>query len=164
MVAVAEYGVAAHWQYKQRLSENNQEYRWLRDLLDILGNASNSEEFFEHTRLELFQDKVFCFTPKGYLFNLPRGATPIEFAYVVHSQIGNSCEEARINGLLMPLSTPLANGDQVEIITSKAQTPSPTWEKMVITGRARSSIRRFTRNQQRKQFVQLGKAILHKIS
>ncbi|MGD9650260.1 MAG: bifunctional (p)ppGpp synthetase/guanosine-3',5'-bis(diphosphate) 3'-pyrophosphohydrolase, partial [Dongiaceae bacterium] len=141
---VSERGVAAHWQYKQGegLKEGKQ-YRWLRHLLDILEQASNPEEFLEHTKLEMYQDQVFCFSPKGDLIALPRGATPVDFAYAVHSQVGDSCVGAKINGRIMPLRTVLQNGDQVEIITSKAQTPSPTWEEFVVTGKAKARIRRF---------------------
>jgi GTP pyrophosphokinase len=110
----------------------------------------------------MFQDQVFCFTPKGDLIALPRGATPVDFAYAVHSQIGDTCVGAKINGRIVPLSSELQNGDQVEIATSRAQTPSPTWERFVVTGRARARIRRFIRTQQREQYIELGKAILEK--
>ena len=101
----------------------------------------------------MFQDQVFCFTPKGKLIALPRGATPIDFAYAVHSQVGDTCVGAKINGRMLPLRTQLANGDQVEIITSKAQTPSPTWERFVVTGKAKAAIRRFIRTRQREQYI-----------
>jgi GTP diphosphokinase / guanosine-3',5'-bis(diphosphate) 3'-diphosphatase len=163
MHEVAELGVAAHWTYKQgRPKTEGKQYRWLRELLDILDHASGPEEFLEHTKLEMFQDQVFCFTPKGDLIALPRGATPVDFAYAVHSQIGDTCVGAKINGRLAPLRTQLANGDQVEIVISKAQTPSPTWERFVVTGKARARIRRFVRTQQREQYHDLGKAILQK--
>ncbi|MGE5268038.1 MAG: RelA/SpoT family protein [Thiohalocapsa sp.] len=159
----AELGVAAHWIYKQQAGAvDGRQYRWLRELLDILEQASNPEEFLEHTKLEMFQDQVFAFTPKGDLIALPRGATPVDFAYAVHSQIGDTCVGARINGRLLPLRTELANGDQVEIVTSKAQTPSPTWERFVVTGKARARIRRFIRTQQREQYLDLGRAIMQK--
>ena len=162
MHEVAEYGVAAHWKYKQGVQVEGRQYRWLRELLDILENAAGPEEFLEHTKLEMFQDQVFCFTPKGDLIALPRGATPVDFAYAVHSEIGNTCVGAKINGRLMPLRTELNNGDQVEIVTSRAQTPSPTWERFVVTGKARACIRRFIRTQQRQQYIELGRAILQK--
>ncbi|MGC2412818.1 MAG: bifunctional (p)ppGpp synthetase/guanosine-3',5'-bis(diphosphate) 3'-pyrophosphohydrolase, partial [Stellaceae bacterium] len=163
MHEVAELGVAAHWIFKQQAgSVDGRQYRWLRELLDILEQASNPEEFLEHTKLEMFQDQVFAFTPKGDLIALPRGATPVDFAYAVHSQIGDTCVGAKINGRLLPLRTELANGDQVDIVTSKAQTPSPTWERFVVTGKARARIRRFIRTQQRQQYLDLGKAILQK--
>jgi len=162
MHEVAEYGVAAHWKYKQGAQVEGRQYRWLRELLDILENAAGPEDFLEHTKLEMFQDQVFCFTPKGDLIALPRGATPVDFAYAVHSEVGNTCVGAKINGRLMPLRTELHNGDQVEIATSRAQTPSPTWERFVVTGKARASIRRFIRTQQRQQYIELGRAILQK--
>ncbi|MGE0257847.1 MAG: bifunctional (p)ppGpp synthetase/guanosine-3',5'-bis(diphosphate) 3'-pyrophosphohydrolase [Alphaproteobacteria bacterium] len=163
MHEVAELGVAAHWIYKQQIGRvDGRQYRWLRELLEILEQASNPEEFLEHTKLEMFQDQVFAFTPKGDLIALPRGATPVDFAYAVHSEIGDTCVGAKINGRLLPLRTQLQNGDQVEIVTSKAQTPSPTWERFVVTGKARARIRRFIRTQQRAQYLDLGRAIVQK--
>jgi GTP pyrophosphokinase len=164
MHEVAELGVAAHWVYKQSGSPRTEgrQYRWLRELLDILEHASDPQEFLEHTKLEMFQDQVFCFTPKGDLIELPRGSTPVDFAYAVHSEIGDTCVGAKVNGKLVPLRTQLANGDQVDIVTSKAQTPSPTWERFVVTGKARARIRRYVRTQQRQQYLDLGKAILQK--
>ena len=159
----AERGVAAHWIYKQGgPSTDAPQYAWLRSLIEILDKAPNAEEFLEHTKLEMFQDQVFCFTPKGKLIALPRGATPIDFAYAVHSQVGDTCVGSKINGRMLPLRTQLANGDQVEIITSKAQTPSPTWERFVVTGKAKAAIRRFIRLRQREQYIQLGRSLLDK--
>ncbi len=158
---VAEHGVAAHWNYKQNgESKTAPQYRWLRELLDILEHAGEPEEFLEHTKLEMFKDQVFCFTPRGDLINLPRGATPVDFAYAVHSEVGDHCVGAKINGRMMPLRSDLRNGDQVEIITSKAQTPSPTWESFAITGKARSRVRRFIRLRERDEYIKLGRAIL----
>jgi GTP diphosphokinase / guanosine-3',5'-bis(diphosphate) 3'-diphosphatase len=163
MHEVAELGVAAHWIYKQDTGwTDGRQYRWLRELLYILDHAAGPEEFLEHTKLEMFQDQVFVFTPKGDLIALPRGATPVDFAYAVHSQIGDTCVGAKINGRLLPLRSQLQNGDQVEIVTSKAQTPSPTWERFVVTGKARARIRRFIRTQQRTQYLDLGRAIVQK--
>ncbi|MBC7908234.1 MAG: bifunctional (p)ppGpp synthetase/guanosine-3',5'-bis(diphosphate) 3'-pyrophosphohydrolase [Rhodospirillaceae bacterium] len=168
MHEVSELGVAAHWKYKSgggkspdggKMTDGRQ-YRWLRELLDILEHASNPDEFLEHTKLEMFQDQVFCFTPKGDLIALPSGATPVDFAYAVHSELGDTCVGAKINGRIMPLRSRLQNGDQVDIIVSKAQTPNPTWERFVVTGKARARIRRFIRTQQRAQYVDLGRAIL----
>ncbi len=162
MHEVAEQGVAAHWQYKQGATSqtDGRQYRWLRELLDILEHAAGPEEFLEHTKLEMFQDQVFCFTPKGDLINLPRGATPVDFAYAVHSEVGDRCVGAKINGRIMPLRSELRNGDQVDILTSRAQTPSPTWERFVVTGKARSRIRRYIRLEERAQYAQLGRSIL----
>src|SRR5215475_5655552 len=160
---VAELGVAAHWTYKHGAPKTEgPQYRWLRELLDILDHAAGPEEFLEHTKLEMFQDQVFAFTPKGDLIALPRGATPVDLAYAVHSEIGDRCVGAKINSRMVPLRTQLGNGDQVEIITSKAQTPSPTWERFVVTGKARARIRRFVRTQQRAQYLDLGRAIVQK--
>ena len=163
MHEIAELGVAAHWTYKQGAGKTEgPQYRWLRELLDILDHASGPEEFLEHTKLEMFQDQVFAFTPKGDLIALPRGATAVDFAYAVHSEIGDTCVGAKINSRLVPLRTQLGNGDQVEIVTSKAQRPSPTWERFVVTGKARARIRRFIRTQQRAQYLDLGRAIVQK--
>ncbi|MEN8237533.1 MAG: bifunctional (p)ppGpp synthetase/guanosine-3',5'-bis(diphosphate) 3'-pyrophosphohydrolase [Pseudomonadota bacterium] len=163
MHEVNEYGVAAHWKYKQGArGQEGDEFRWLRGLLEILESAADPEEFLEHTKLEMYQDQVFCFTPRGDLISLPTGATPIDFAYSVHSEIGNHCVAAKINGRMVPLRTVLHNGDQVEITTSKAQAPSPTWERYAVTGKARACIRRYIRNQKRAQFIELGRSMLHK--
>ncbi len=161
MHEVAERGVAAHWQYKQGYGKTEgKQYHWLRQLLEILEHAAGPEEFLEHTKLEMFQDQVFCFTPRGDLINLPQGATSVDFAYAVHSEIGDTCVGAKINGRMMPLRTQLRNGDQVEILNSKAQTPSPTWERFVVTGKARAHIRRYIRLQERDEYLKLGLSIL----
>ena len=172
MHQVAELGVAAHWHYKEAPAgqavagapapTDGMQYRWLRELMEILEHASSPEEFLEHTKLEMFQDQVFCFTPKGDLIALPKGATPLDFAYAVHTSVGHTCVGAKINGRLQPLRTELQNGDQVEIVRSKAQTPKADWENLVVTGHARSAIRRFLRGQQRDQYVVLGKEIIAK--
>jgi len=164
MHEVAELGVAAHWAYKEgALAKDGHQYRWLRELLDIVEHAQKPEEFLEHTKLELFQDQVFCFTPKGDLISLPRGSTPVDFAYAVHSKIGDTCVGAKVNGRMVPLRTVLQNGDQVEIVTQKGGTPSPTWDRFVVTGKARSRIRRFIRLQQRSEYITLGKAMLERL-
>ncbi len=160
-----EFGVAAHWQYKQQIGENvqdGQQYRWLRELLEILEEASDPDEFLEHTKLNMYQDQVFCFSPKGDLISLPAGSTPVDFAYAVHTKVGDTCVGSKVNGRLAPLRTILKNGDQIEILRSKNQTPSPTWESFVVSGKARSAIRRFIRQQQRDQYVELGKSIAEK--
>lgn len=165
MHEVAELGVAAHWQYKQGEtgpSNDGMQYRWLRELLEILEHAAEPEEFLEHTKLEMFADQVFCFSPKGDLFALPFNATPVDFAYAIHTDIGNTCVAAKINGRIMPLRTRLKNGDQVEITTSRAQTPSPAWETFVASGKARACIRRFIRSQRVEQYESLGREIVEK--
>ena len=160
---VAEYGVAAHWVYKQNSPQvEGRQYRWMRELLDILEHADNPEEFLEHTKLEMFQDQVFCFTPKGAVIALPSGATPVDFAYAVHSEVGDTCVGAKVNGRMVQLRAPLQNGDQVEIITSRAQTPSPDWEQFVVSGKAKARVRRFVRLKQREQYMELGRQILQK--
>ena len=167
MHEVAERGVAAHWRYREKVQENDpttaQAYGWLHEMVDLLERGESSEEFYEHSKLSLYQDQVFCFTPKGTLIALPRGATPIDFAYFVHSDVGNTAVGAKVNGVHMPLYTRLKNGDQVEIICSKEQTPSPVWERFVATGRARAEIRRFLRHAQRGQHASLGQKILEKV-
>ena len=161
---IAEYGLAAHWSYKQGHKEHldGKQYRWVRELLEILNQTEDPEEFLEHTKLEMYHDQVFCFTPKGDIIALPRGATPVDFAFAVHSGVGNACMGAKVNGRIVPLKTMLKNGDQVDIITSKNQSPSPAWERFVVTGKARSEIRKFVRTQQRREYINLGKAILVK--
>lgn len=164
MDEVAELGVAAHWAYKQDDEKTDgRQYRWLRELLDIVESAQRPEEFLDYTRLELFQDQVFCFSPKGDLIALPRGSTPVDFAYAVHSKVGDKCVGAKVNGRMVPLRTSLRNGDQVEIITSKTGAPSPAWERFVVSAKARSHIRRFVRQQQRGEYVALGKPMLQKL-
>lgn len=169
MDRVAEFGIAAHALYKDgelggrnitRHTEDCRAYEWLRRTIDLLGEGDTPEEFLEHTKLELFHDQVFCFTPKGRLIALPRGATPIDFAYAVHTGIGNTCVGCKINGKIMPLVTALRNGDEVDIIRSKAQTPPPAWESIAVTGKARAAIRRATRESIRKQYGALGEHIL----
>ena len=165
MQDVAEYGVAAHWGYKQgsdKASTEGKQYRWVRELLEIMEQSEGAEEFLEHTKLEMYHDQVFSFTPKGDIIALPRGSTPVDFAFAVHSGVGFTCVGAKVNGRIVPLKHTLKNGDQVEIITAKTQTPSPTWERFVVTGKAKSEIRRFIRDQQRDEYVTLGKAILGK--
>src|ERR1700722_12936523 len=159
----AELGVAAHWAYKSNARSDGKQYRWLRELLEIVDNAQRPEEFLEHTKLELFQDQVFCFTPKGDLIALPRGATPVDFAYAVHSGVGDTTVGSKVNGRMVPLRTVLKNGDQVEVVTQKGGTPSPAWERFVVSGKARSCIRRFIRTQQRTEFVLLGRSMLDKL-
>ncbi len=160
---IAEFGVAAHWKYKQGdFKIDGRQYRWLRELLEILEHASDPEEFLEHTKLEMFQDQVFCFTPKGDLIALPGGATPVDFAYAVHSEVGDTCVGAKVNGRILPLRNKLQNGDQVEILTSKAQTPSPDWEKFVVSGKAKARIRRFVHLKEREQYGELGRQMLLK--
>ncbi len=171
MNRIAEYGVAAHSIYKDTppgaktvaahtLSKETNAYAWLRRTIEQLSDGDNPEEFLENTKLELFQDQVFCFTPKGMLIALPKHATTIDFAYAVHTDVGDTCVGAKINGRIMPLMTELQNGDSVEIIRSKAQVPPAAWEAAVVTAKARAAIRRATKNAIRKQYSGLGLRIL----
>ena len=163
MQRVADNGVAAHWSYKQGADgQEEKAFPWVEDLLEILDNSSTGDEFLENTKLELYQDQVFCFTPKGRLIPLPRGATPVDFAYAVHSQVGDTCVGAKVNGRIMPLRAELQNGDQVEIITSRNGTPSPAWERFAVTGKARARIRRYVALQQRQTYLDAGRAALAK--
>ncbi|MEO0329566.1 MAG: bifunctional (p)ppGpp synthetase/guanosine-3',5'-bis(diphosphate) 3'-pyrophosphohydrolase [Pseudomonadota bacterium] len=164
MHEVAEYGIAAHATYKDgedALSESNA-YATLRKTIEQLAEGDNPEEFLEHTKLELFLDQVFCFTPKGQIIALPKGGTPIDFAYAVHTDIGNSCIGCKLNGKIMPVITELQNGDEVEIMRSKSQTPPAAWESVVVTGKARSSIRRASRQAIHKQYCALGTRIIER--
>src|SRR6476469_6584897 len=171
MHEIAEYGIAAHALYKDHvgsptelLSRESTAYAWLRRTIELLSEGSNPEEFLEHTKLELFHDQVFCFTPKGKLIALPRKATPIDFAYAVHTDVGNHTVGCKINGQVSPLVSELNNGDEVDIITSKAQTAPPSaWESIVVTGRARLAIRRATRNAVRTQYAALGRRIVERL-
>jgi GTP pyrophosphokinase len=130
--------------------------------MDVLQNTDDPEEFLENTKMDLFKDSVFIFTPKGDLITLPNGATPLDFAYDVHSEVGNKCQTAKVNGRVVPLRTRLHNGDQIEIITSKKQNPSPGWREFVVTGKARAGINRFLRLQEQDEKVALGREILEK--
>jgi GTP diphosphokinase / guanosine-3',5'-bis(diphosphate) 3'-diphosphatase len=171
MQQIAEYGIAAHALYKdeqgsptEMLSRESSAYAWLRRTIELLAQGSDPEEFLEHTKLELFHDQVFCFTPKGKLIALPRGATPIDFAYAVHTDVGNMAVGAKINGKIGPLSSSLQNGDEVQILTSKAQTAPPTaWESIVVTGKARDAIRRATRDAVRNQYSGLGRRMVERL-
>ncbi len=158
MHEVAELGIAAHWVYKQQTKEQHN-YRWLRELLEVMENASSPEEFLEHTKIAMFQDQVFCFSPAGDLMVLPRGATPVDYAYAVHTKVGDHCSGARINGRLVPLNTVLKNGDQIEIITQKEREPSPAWEQFVVSAKAKSRIRRYVRLKRQGEYKKLGEAM-----
>ena len=142
----AERGVAAHWNYKsnEKVSHNTlKDYNWLKDLVEMLESGENPEHFFEYTKLQLFQDQVFCFTPKGALIRLPANATPIDFAYAVHTEIGDKCIGCKINGKESPLQSILQNGDEVQIVTSSKPSPSMYWSAIAKTGKARAAVRRY---------------------
>ncbi|MEH3144469.1 MAG: bifunctional (p)ppGpp synthetase/guanosine-3',5'-bis(diphosphate) 3'-pyrophosphohydrolase [Methylobacterium frigidaeris] len=163
MDEIGEYGIAAHALYKDgspHLATESGAYQWLRRTIELLAEGDSPEEFLEHTKLELFQDQVFCFTPKGRLIALPRGATPIDFAYAVHTDVGNTAVGTKINGRIAPLLTQLQNGDEVEIVRADGQTPPAAWESLAVTGKARAAIRRATRSAVRRQYAGLGRQIL----
>ena len=169
MDSIAEYGIAAHPLYKDgiaddrdRLAVESRAYAWLRQTVEQIAHGDAPEEFLEHTKLELFQDQVFCFTPKGRLIALPRGATPIDFAYAVHTDVGDTCIGAKVNGQLSPLGQALENGDEVEIVRSAVQRPPAAWEAIVVTGKARAAIRRASRSQARRQYAALGRHTLER--
>src|SRR5208283_1273471 len=144
------------------LAKESRAYRWLQETLELLAHGDSPEEFLEHTRLELFQDQVFCFTPKGGLIALPRGATPIDFAYAVHTKLGNSAVGAKINGRVAPVLSQLQNGDEVEIVRADDHIPPAAWEAAVATGKARAAIRRATREAVRRQYAGLGRQIVER--
>jgi len=163
MHARAEHGFAAHWAYKEGKEAAEAQHPWIDDLLEILEHAATAEELLEHTRMAMYQDRIFAFTPKGELIQLPKGATPVDFAYAVHTDLGDQTVGAKINGRVMPLRTPLDNGDQVEILVSKAQHPQPAWLSFVVTGKARAKIRRFVKSKEREETVALGRKIFDEI-
>jgi RelA/SpoT family (p)ppGpp synthetase len=160
MHAEAEFGLAAHWAYKQgtRISPQSQ-HSWIADLVEILDTAGSPEELLEHTRMAMYQDRIFAFTPKGELIQLPKGATPIDFAYAVHTDLGDQAVGAKINGRVVPLRTVIENGDQVQVLRSKAQTPQPNWLSFAITGKALAAIRRHLRQVEREQTISLGRKL-----
>jgi GTP pyrophosphokinase len=165
MHRVAEAGVAAHWLYKAGgeidLAEaQEQTHRWLQSLLEIQSESRDPKEFLEHIKVDLFPEEIYVFTPKGKIMALPRGATAVDFAYAVHTDIGHHCTAAKINYELLPLRTELKNGDQVEIITSPAARPNPSWLNFVATGKARSRIRHFLKSLQQRESAQLGERML----
>jgi GTP diphosphokinase / guanosine-3',5'-bis(diphosphate) 3'-diphosphatase len=164
MHAQAEHGLAAHWAYKEGKIAATTEHPWISDLIEILDHAQSAEELLEHTRMAMYQDRIFAFTPKGELIQLPKGATPVDFAYAVHTQLGDQTVGAKINGRMVPLRTPLENGDQVEILVSKAQHPQPNWLGFVITGKARANIRRWVKSKEREETIALGRKIFDEIT
>jgi guanosine-3',5'-bis(diphosphate) 3'-pyrophosphohydrolase len=159
----SEFGLAAHWAYKQDDARPDGQAGWLRDLVEILEQSQDAEELLEHTRMAMYQDRIFAFTPKGELQQLPKGSTPVDFAYAVHTKLGNQAVGAKINGRVMPLRTILENGDQVEILKSDAQEPQPGWLSFAVTGKARAAIRRFIRQKQRAETIALGEKLYEEI-
>ena len=166
MHRTAEYGIAAHWQYKEHTGgidpKDAARFVWLRQLMEFQQEVADPEEFYESIRVDLFPDDVYVFTPKGDVKTFPRGSTPVDFAYGVHSEVGHRCSGARVNGAIVPLRHKLQNGDVVEIITSKSHHPSKDWLEFVVTSRARSRIRTYLRTEERKHAVKLGKDLFEK--
>lgn len=158
-----EFGLAAHWAYKQGERPDG-EVGWLRDLIEIVDSSHDAEELLEHTRLAIYQDRIFAFTPKGSLFQLPKGSTPVDFAFAVHSELGAQTVGAKINGRHMPLRTPLGNGDVVEIIKGKTAEPQLSWLGFVVTGKARAAIRRAVRLKERAEVAEIGKKMFDEIA
>jgi len=163
MNQIADYGVAAHWKYKDPKSikeKDTKEYKWMHDLVDLMNSSANQDELIENSKISVFKDEIYVFTPKGDLIELPKKATPIDFAYAIHTQIGDKCVGAKINEKLQPLKTVLKNGDQIEIITSEESQPSPLWERFAVTTKVKSQIRRFFRSKKRDEYILFGKEIL----
>ena len=160
---VAESGVAAHWSYRDGVRSENpfavDPAKWLEGLTERFEAAEDGDEFLEHVKLEMYSDQVFCFTPKGDVVQLPKGATPIDFAYMIHTRIGHSCVGAKVDGLRVPLWTRLKNGQSIEIITAEGQTPQASWIDIVVTGRAKAAIRRMLREEDRERFIKLGREL-----
>ncbi len=160
---VAESGVAAHWSYRDGERTENpfavDPFKWLADLTEHVANNDMNEEFLEHVKLDMFADQVFCFTPKGDVIQLPRGATPIDFAYAIHTRIGSACVGAKVDGRRVPLWTRLRNGQSVEVTTAEGQRPQSTWMDIAVTGRAKSAIRKALREEHREGFVRLGREL-----
>lgn len=166
MHEISEHGIAAHWNYKlnsnsKSSSDKNEplRYRWIRGFLQIVEDNQNPDELIHDTKLEMFKNEVFCFTPQGELISLPKNATVVDMAYAIHSYIGNTCVKAKINGIMMPLNTKLNNGDKVEIITSSTQVPQKEWYNFAVTGKAKAAIKKFINMNEKSEFIALGYAI-----
>ncbi|HEX5536992.1 MAG TPA: bifunctional (p)ppGpp synthetase/guanosine-3',5'-bis(diphosphate) 3'-pyrophosphohydrolase [Sphingobium sp.] len=159
-----EFGLAAHWTYKQKMPGPDGQAGWLRDLIEILDQSHDAEELLENTRLAMYQDRIFAFTPKGELHQLPKGATPVDFAYAIHTDLGDQTVGAKVNGRVVPLRTVLQNGDQVEVLKSEGQEPQPGWLTFAVTAKARAAIRRYIRHKQRDETIALGENLFEDIS
>ena len=159
-----EYGVAAHWYYKEKgslpIKLNKVSLNLFKEFSEIIGNSSGAADLLSHTKMEMYSDQVFCFTPKGEVITMPKSATPIDFAFAVHSQLGETCVGCKINGRSAPLQTILSNGDQVEILSTNGQSPQPVWLNYAVTGKARSYINKFIRENDKIEFIKLGRSIL----
>ncbi|HEX7400680.1 MAG TPA: TGS domain-containing protein, partial [candidate division Zixibacteria bacterium] len=165
MHRMAEYGIAAHWLYKEgrrEADESDKQMTWLRELLEWQKDLTNPSEFLEYLKIDLFRDDIFVFTPKGELKQLPKGSTPLDFAYSVHSEIGDHCIGAKVDGKMVPLNTILTSGQEVGVVTSPHQSPSQDWLKIVKTPRARSKIKHWLRLKRYEESVNLGKEIFER--
>ncbi len=160
----SEFGLAAHWAYKQGGKRPDGQAGWIRDLIEILDTAEDADELLEHTRMAMYQDRIFAFTPKGALHQLPKGATAVDFAYAVHTNLGNQAVGVLINGRNVPLRTPLSNGDIVEILKSEGQEPQTSWLGFVTTGKARAAIRRYVRDKEREETAAMGRVLYDEIA
>ena len=163
MNQIAEFGVAAHWKYKdpkQIKEKDTKEYRWMHELLDLMNTSSSQDELIENSKIKLFEDNIYVFSPKGDVLELPKNATPVDFAYSIHSEIGDKCVASKINGKLQPLKSILKNGDQIEILTSDDSQPSPLWERFAVTSKVKSQIRKFMRSKKKDEYEIFGKEIL----
>jgi len=159
-----EYGVAAHWNYKinpnRQLKKDKVSLNWFKELSEIIKNSSGTDDLLSHTRMDMYSDQVFCFTPKGEVVTIPKGSCSLDFAFAVHSKIGEKCVGVKINGRAAPLQTILSNGDQVEILRSEAQSPQASWLSYTVSGKARSYIKKFIRDNDDKEFLKLGRSII----
>ena len=163
MDQIADFGVASHWKYKdpKKIKEKDaREYKWVYDLVDSMNSSVTQDELIQNSKLKVFQNDIFVFTPKGDLIELPKNATPVDFAYAIHSQIGDKCVAAKINDKLQPLKTILNNGDQIEIITSESSQPSPLWQRFAVTTKVKSQLRRFFRFKKKEEHIIFGREIL----
>jgi len=163
MDQIAEYGIAAHWKYKdpKKIKENDtKEYKWMHELLELMNQSHSQDELIENSKIKLFDDYIYVFSPKGDVTELPKNSTSIDFAYSIHSEIGDKCVATKINGNLQPLKSKLKNGDQVEILTSNESQPSPLWERFAATSKVKSQLRKFMRSKKRSEYIQFGREIL----
>ena len=163
MNQIADFGIASHWKYKdpKKIKEKDaREYKWVYDLVDSMNSSTSQDELIQNSKLKVFQNDIFVFTPKGDLIELPKNATPVDFAYAIHSQIGDKCVAAKINDKLQPLKTILKNGDQIEIITSESSQPSPLWQRFAVTTKVKSQLRRFFRFKKKEEHIIFGREIL----
>ena len=163
MNQIAEFGVAAHWKYKDPKKVNikdSKQYKWMHELLELMDNSSSQDELIENSKIRLFNENIYVFSPKGDIIELPKNATPVDFAYSIHTEIGDKCVASKINGKLQPLKTKLNNGDQVEILTSDQSQPSLLWEGFVVTNKVRSQLRRFMKSKKINEHITFGKQIL----